>query len=63
LDDTNTDKFNQIIKNFSKDSQFIIVTHNKRTMAMTDVMYGITMREVGVSMVVPVDVRTASQAL
>jgi len=58
LDDTNTDKFNQIIKKFSKDSQFIIVTHNKRTMASTDVMYGITMPEQGVSRVVPVDLRS-----
>lgn len=58
LDDANTEKFNQIIKTFSKDSQFIIVTHNKRTMASTDIMYGVTMREQGVSTVVPVDLRT-----
>lgn len=58
LDDANTEKFNQIIKTFSKDSQFIIVTHNKRTMASTDLMYGVTMREQGVSTVVPVDLRS-----
>jgi len=57
LDDANIDKFNQIIREFSKDSQFIIVTHNKRTMASTDVIYGITMIEQGVSRVVPVDLR------
>lgn len=57
LDDANIDKFNNIIKTFSKDSQFIIVTHNKRTMASTDVIYGITMVEQGVSRVVPVDLR------
>ena len=57
LDDANIDKFNNIIKTFSKDSQFIIVTHNKRTMASTDVIYGITMVEQGVSKVVPVDLR------
>lgn len=57
LDDANIDKFNNIIKNFSKESQFIIVTHNKRTMASTDVIYGITMIEQGVSRVVPVDLR------
>lgn len=57
LDDANTDKFNNIIKEFSKDSQFIIVTHNKRTMAMTDVMYGVTMIQQGISSVVPVDLR------
>jgi len=58
LDDANTDKFNQIIKTFSKDSQFIIVTHNKRTMSQTDVMYGITMIEQGISKVIPVDLRS-----
>lgn len=57
LDDANIDKFNNIIKKFSKESQFIIVTHNKRTMTSTDVIYGITMQEQGVSKVVPVDLR------
>ncbi len=57
LDDANIDKFNNIIRKFSEDSQFIIVTHNKRTMSTTDVIYGITMIEQGVSRVVPVDLR------
>jgi chromosome segregation protein len=57
LDDANIDKFNHIIRNFSKDSQFVIVTHNKRTMSSTDVIYGITMVEKGISRVVPVDLR------
>lgn len=57
LDDANIDKFNKIIRKFSEESQFIIVTHNKRTMASTDVIYGITMIEQGVSKVVPVDLR------
>ncbi len=57
LDDANIDKFNQIIQKFSGESQFIIVTHNKRTMSATDVIYGITMREQGVSTVIPVDFR------
>ncbi|MGB4974906.1 MAG: chromosome segregation protein SMC, partial [Cyclobacteriaceae bacterium] len=57
LDDANIDKFNNIIRDFSKDSQFVIVTHNKRTMTSTDVIYGITMVEKGVSRVVPVDLR------
>ena len=55
LDDTNIDKFNNIIKKFSTDSQFIIITHNKRTMTATDIIYGITMAEPGVTQVVPVD--------
>ena len=57
LDDANIDKFNQIINEFSKDSQFIIVTHNKRTMTSTDIIYGITMAEQGISKVVPVNLR------
>ncbi len=57
LDDTNIDKFNNIIREFSADSQFIIVSHNKRTIACTDVIYGVTMVEQGISRVVPVDLR------
>ncbi|MBK7965408.1 MAG: hypothetical protein IPK10_09045 [Bacteroidetes bacterium] len=57
LDDNNIDKFNNIIKTFSEESQFIIITHNKKTMAATDIMYGITMAEPGVTTVVPVDMR------
>lgn len=55
LDDANIDKFNNIINEFSNQSQFIIVTHNKRTMANTKMIYGITMVESGISRVVPVD--------
>lgn len=57
LDDANIDKFNTIIRKFAHESQFIIVTHNKRTMASTDIIYGVTMVEQGVSRVVPVDLR------
>jgi chromosome segregation protein len=57
LDDTNIDKFNNIIRKFSQESQFIIVSHNKRTIASTDVIYGVTMVEQGISRVVPVDIR------
>ncbi|MBD1366033.1 chromosome segregation protein SMC [Mucilaginibacter sp. ZT4R22] len=57
LDDTNIDKFNNIIRKFSKESQFIIISHNKRTIACTDIIYGVTMVEQGISRVVPVDLR------
>ncbi|MCG8339856.1 MAG: chromosome segregation protein SMC, partial [Cytophagales bacterium] len=57
LDDVNVDKFSKIIKEFSQNAQFIIVTHNKRTMSFVDVIYGITMAEQGISSVVPVDLR------
>ena len=55
LADTNINKFNAIIRKFSEESQFIIVTHNKRTMAKVDTIYGVTMQEAGISKVVPVD--------
>ncbi len=57
LDDANVGKFTQMIRQFSKESQFIIVTHNKMTMATVDVIYGVTMQEPGVSKLVPVDFR------
>jgi chromosome segregation protein len=62
LDDTNIDKFNKIIQQFSDESQFIIVTHNKQTMSHVDVIYGVTMQEPGVSKVVPVDFRALAEA-
>lgn len=57
LDDANIGKFTQMIKKFSDNSQFIIVTHNKQTMSAVDVIYGVTMQEPGVSKLVPVDFR------
>lgn len=57
LDDANVGKFTQMIRKFSNESQFIIVTHNKMTMASVDVIYGVTMQEPGVSKLVPVDFR------
>jgi len=55
LDDTNIKKFNDAIRKFSQNSQFIIVTHNKSTMASVDNIYGVTMVKQGISRVVPVD--------
>ena len=57
LDDANVGKFTQMIQQFSENSQFIIVTHNKMTMSTVDVIYGVTMQEAGVSKLVPVDFR------
>ncbi|MBX2887689.1 MAG: chromosome segregation protein SMC [Ferruginibacter sp.] len=57
LDDANVTKFTNMIKQFSENSQFIIVTHNKMTMSAVDVIYGVTMQEAGVSKLVPVDFR------
>jgi chromosome segregation protein len=58
LDDANIEKFNKIIKKFSEQSQFIIITHNKLTMTEVDVIYGVYMEEMGISAVSPVDFRS-----
>ncbi|WP_235295637.1 chromosome segregation protein SMC [Portibacter marinus] len=58
LDDTNIQKFANIIRAFSDKSQFIIVTHNKATMAEVDVLYGVFMQKKGISSVSAVDFRS-----
>jgi chromosome segregation protein len=54
LDDANIDRFNDMIKEMSEYSQFIMVTHNKKSMQAAEMLYGITMAEPGVSKVVSV---------
>lgn len=54
LDDANIERFAKMIKNFSESTQFIIITHNKKTMSKAEMMYGITMPETGVSRLVGV---------
>jgi chromosome segregation protein len=54
LDDANIGRFNQLVRSFSRDSQFLMITHNRRTMAIGDALYGITMEEDGVSKAVAV---------
>ncbi len=54
LDDVNISRFTAALKRFTRDTQFILVTHNKRTMEAANTMYGITMEEPGVSKVVSV---------
>jgi chromosome segregation protein len=62
LDDANVGKFTNMIRQFSDNSQFIIVTHNKTTMSTVDVIYGVTMQEAGVSKLVSVDFRSLAAA-
>ncbi|HEX9655918.1 MAG TPA: chromosome segregation protein SMC [Bacteroidota bacterium] len=54
LDDANIDRFTRILKKFSDNTQFIVVTHNKRTMEAAQALYGVTMEEEGVSKLVTV---------
>lgn len=54
LDDANIDRFTRILNDFSHDTQFIVVTHNKRTMESAQTLYGVTMQEEGVSKLVSV---------
>ncbi|MFZ5806686.1 MAG: chromosome segregation protein SMC [Verrucomicrobiota bacterium] len=54
LDDSNIARFIHMLQRFVKQSQFIVITHNKRTIAAADVIYGITMEEHGVSKVISV---------
>jgi chromosome segregation protein len=54
LDESNILRFVKVLQRFLTQSQFIVITHNKRTIAMADVLYGVTMQEQGVSRVVSV---------
>jgi chromosome segregation protein len=55
LDDANVDRYNAMLREMTDRSQFIVITHNKRTMEITDRLYGVTMQEPGVSKLVTVN--------
>lgn len=54
LDDANVGRFNELLREMSNESQFILITHNKKTMELNDTLYGVTMQEAGVSKAVSV---------
>jgi chromosome segregation protein len=54
LDDANVDRFNAMVREMSSRYQFLLITHNKRTMELADVLYGITMEKAGISKTVSV---------
>ena len=54
LDESNINRFVRVLKRFLDQSQFLIITHNKRTISMADTLYGVTMQEQGVSKIVSV---------
>lgn len=61
LDDANVERFSNLIREMSKDVQFVIITHNKQTIEMADYLLGVTMQEAGVSRLVSVDVDKAAR--
>ena len=54
LDESNVDRFSKLLKQFSEIAQFVVITHNKKTIAVSDVLYGVTMPENGISRLVSV---------
>jgi chromosome segregation ATPase len=63
LDENNINCFIRVLDRFVKQSQFIIITHNKRTIAKGDVLYGVTMEERGVSKLVGVKLTAPAQPI
>jgi chromosome segregation protein len=63
LDESNINRFIRVLQRFLAHSQFIIITHNKRTIGMADVLYGVTMQEQGVSRIVSVRFHKAEEAV
>jgi chromosome segregation protein len=61
LDDVNIDRFAELVREMTQQSQFVIITHSKRTMAIVDTMYGVTMQEPGVSKLVSVRLNNSLQ--
>jgi chromosome segregation protein len=61
LDESNINRFIKILQRFVQQSQFIVITHNKRTISMADVLYGVTMEERGVSRIVSVKLNKNSE--
>ena len=62
LDESNINRFVRVLQRFITQSQFIIITHNKRTIGMADVLYGVTMEEHGVSKIVSVKFHKSDEA-
>ncbi|MCD6359604.1 MAG: AAA family ATPase, partial [Armatimonadetes bacterium] len=61
LDEANTDRFVELLKEFARRSQFIVITHNPRTMEAMDLLHGITMQEAGVSQRISVELADAQE--
>jgi chromosome segregation protein len=62
MDEGNINRFIRVLDRFIEQSQFIIITHNKRTIAKADILYGVTMEERGVSKLVGMKLTAPQQA-
>ena len=63
LDDVNIVRFNRLINDLSYNSQFILITHNKKTMEIGELLYGVTMEDPGISKTVSVEFKDAQHLI
>jgi len=63
LDDVNVVRFNKLIKSLTQNAQFILITHNKKTMEIGDILYGVTMEDPGISKTVSVEFQEAERLI
>ncbi|MBP7297493.1 MAG: chromosome segregation protein SMC, partial [Acidobacteria bacterium] len=63
LDESNIDRFVALVQQFSTQTQYVLITHNKRTMEIAETIYGITMEEAGVSKVISVQLKDVEKVL
>jgi len=63
LDDVNVVRFNRLIKSLTQNAQFILITHNKKTMEIGDILYGVTMEDPGISKTVSVEFQEAERLI
>ena len=63
LDDRNVERFASYLRGFSTNTQFIVITHRRGTMEASDVLYGVTMQEQGISKILHLDLNRMEQQL